>query len=85
MSVFGVILVRIFPHSAEYGKMRTRITPNTDTFYEVLCVCLKIKLLQRSINFPIGRFYFFLKNAEYKAVRSNLNKQTKEFPKFDWH
>ena len=44
MSVFGVILVRIFPHSnwiridtiqSECGKIRTRITPNTDTFHEV--------------------------------------------------
>ena len=56
MSVFGVILVRIFPAFSrirtEYGeilriflysvqmrenaeKMRTRITPNTDTFYAV--------------------------------------------------
>ena len=38
VSVFGVILVRIFPHSdwtpriqTECGKIRTRITPNTDT------------------------------------------------------
>ena len=42
MSVFGVLLVRIFPHSdwiriqSECGKMRTRITPNTDTFYAVI-------------------------------------------------
>ena len=56
MSIFGVILVRIFPTfsriQTEYGeirsinevslriqfecaKMRTRITPNTDTFYAV--------------------------------------------------
>ena len=39
--VFGVVLVRIFPHSdwiqrdaeSKCGKVRTRITPNTDTFY----------------------------------------------------
>ena len=49
MSVFEVVLVRIFPAFSrirtEYGeilvsqenagKMRTRITPNTDTFYAV--------------------------------------------------
>ena len=43
MSVFGVILVRIFPHSdwirrdtqSASGKIQTRITPNTDTFYTV--------------------------------------------------
>ena len=46
VSVFGVILVRIFPHSDWIGRdtsispylvrmrgIRTRITPNTDTFY----------------------------------------------------
>ena len=43
VSVFAVILVRIFPHSDwirrdlriqfECGKIRNRITPNTDTFY----------------------------------------------------
>ena len=47
VSVFGVILVRIFKHSewiprvslriqSECGKIWTRITPNTDTFYIVL-------------------------------------------------
>ena len=44
VSVFGVILVHIFQHldwmwteciQSECGKMRTRITPNTDTFYAV--------------------------------------------------
>ena len=48
MSVFGVILAEIFPSffhirteyverrsQSECGKMRTRITPNTDTFYAV--------------------------------------------------
>ena len=31
-SVFGVVLIRI---QSECGKMRTRITPNTDSFYAV--------------------------------------------------
>ena len=45
LSVFGVNLIRIFPHSdwirrdtpyqSKCGKMRTRITPNTATFYAV--------------------------------------------------
>ena len=40
VSVFGVIVVRVFPHSdsirkSECGKMRTRITPTRDTFYSV--------------------------------------------------
>ena len=33
MSIFGVILVRIFPYS---DWIRTRITQNTDTFYSVI-------------------------------------------------
>ena len=40
-SVFGVILVRIFPAFSriwtEYGEMRTKITPNKDSFYTVSC------------------------------------------------
>ena len=38
MSVFGVILVRIFPHFPDTsfpGKTRTKTTPNTDTFHAV--------------------------------------------------
>ena len=52
VSVFGVILVRIFPHlgliridtlyQSECGKIWTRITPNTNTFYTVyMCVCFR--------------------------------------------
>ena len=42
VSIFGVFLARIFPHSdrmrrdkEKCGKMRTRKTPNTDTFHKV--------------------------------------------------
>ena len=50
MSVFGVILVRIFSHldsislriQSECGKIRTRITPNTSTFYEVINITKSI-------------------------------------------
>ena len=65
MSVFGVPLVRIFPHSdwirrdkslriqSEWGKIQTRITPNTDTYFLhsifQLLECNKINIfLQRS-------------------------------------
>ena len=41
MSVFGVFLVRIFPHS---DWMRTTITPNTDTFHAVTVISIE-KLL----------------------------------------
>ena len=37
-SVFGVILIRI---QSECGKMRTRITPNTDSFYAVSHIKIK--------------------------------------------
>ena len=33
LSIFGVILVRIFPH---LDWLQTRITPNTDNFYAVI-------------------------------------------------
>ena len=41
ISVFGVILIRI---QSRYGKIRTRITPNTDTFYAVVHngICHKV-------------------------------------------
>ena len=55
-SVSGVILVHIFPHldwirrdtlriQSECGKIRTRITLNTDTFYEVLIVRSEVDTL----------------------------------------
>ena len=33
MSIFGVILVRI---QSKCGKIRTRVTPNTETFHAVI-------------------------------------------------
>ena len=66
---FGIILVRIFPHSrlvslriqSESGKIRTRIAPNMDTFYAVY-FCLN----------TYGMFViFFLNHHEY----SKLTKQ----------
>ena len=50
VSVFGVILVPIFPHSdwiwrdtiqSECGKIRNRITLNTETFYAVTSLSVK--------------------------------------------
>ena len=56
VSVFGVILVRIFPNMERYfaslriqskrGKIRTWITPNTDTFYSV--IMLQMGLIKRT-------------------------------------
>ena len=61
--VFGFILVRIFTHSdwirkgtsyfdiqSECGKLWTRITPNTDTFYAVQVVPLLLLSLQYLIE-----------------------------------
>ena len=52
-SVFGVILVCIFPHSdliriqSECGKMWTRITPNTDSFYAMRLLSIENVILFR--------------------------------------
>ena len=35
VSIFGAIMVRILRIQSECGRMRTRITPNTDTFHAV--------------------------------------------------
>ena len=54
LSVFGVILIGISPHSdwirrvslriqSGCGKMRTRVTPNTDTFWTVILIQWKTK------------------------------------------
>ena len=63
VSVFGVILLGIFPAfshiRAEYGeylsvfrpnvgKMRTRITPNTGTFYAVIQASLNLSMMSTS-------------------------------------
>ena len=37
MSILGIIQVLV---QSEYGKMRTRVTPNTDTFHAVVTVHL---------------------------------------------
>ena len=41
MSLFGIILVRIFPRGIA-GKMRTRITPNKYSFYAVIHMTSKL-------------------------------------------
>ena len=49
MFLFGVILVCI---QSESGKRRTRITPNTDTFYAVaiLFICLQRNCMMFNID-----------------------------------
>ena len=56
VSVFGVIPVRI---QFECGKIRTRITPNTGTFYSVIgLICTKIKAkISKSIDITLEPFW----------------------------
>ena len=85
MSVFGVILVRIFPSFSRIrtayeetnrislysvrmrenaGKMRTRITPNTDTFYAVK--------LRQGRKTATGLFFFISNNIQEFILDTEL-------------
>ena len=90
MSVFGVILVRIFPAffriRTEYGvirsiknagKMRTRITPNTDSFYTVLITKVRPYVgKQKRVRDPISveeklavTLLFLATGESYKSLK----------------
>ena len=72
VSVFGVILVRNFPAfvlnteryevslriQSKCGKMRTRISPNRDTFYAVMLVYLEDSCSNHFM--PLFTFYAFV-------------------------
>ena len=69
MTVFGVILVRIKP---ECGKVWTRITPNTDTFYAVyatpgLMIAWKTWKTHNCIKFMV---YFFTLRFSWKICHT---------------
>ena len=80
VSIFGVILVRIFPHSdwirrdteylriqSECGKMRSRITPNTDAFYTVFTQWFNDVMCTKN-------FYLFYCNPKEKDhIRRKIN------------
>ena len=51
VSVFGVILVSLIQF--ECGKIRTRITPNTDTFYGVQERLCEVQYMRNWLKFPI--------------------------------
>ena len=102
MSIFGVILVCIFPHSdwirrdtdwirrdtpyllriqSECGKIRTRITPNTDTFYAVYdkrkCIGSIDKLNMKYfavLLFPLVRVIFNIFCKWLSYFQFSLNK-----------
>ena len=51
MSVFGVILVHIFPHSEfKYWKKQTRITANTDTVHTVYTIYVQYIYLNGGVR-----------------------------------
>ena len=52
--LFYSVSLRILRIQSKYGKMRTRITPNTDTFYEVFR-----PLLYRDISRIVFKFHYF--------------------------
>ena len=63
VSVFGVILVRIFLHRSilsECGKIRTGITLNTDTFYAVILLETIIIVNAKGIIFALYESLLFL-------------------------
>ena len=75
VSVLGVILVRVFPHSnwvslriqsksfrikSECGKIQTRITPNTGNFYAV-----KVPKVILAFLSLVKRFTFFWKTSQF--------------------
>ena len=81
VSVFGVILVRVFPHSnwvslriqsksfrikSECGKIRTRITPNTGNFYAV-----KVPKVTLAFLSFVKRFTFFWKTSKFFSNTSH--------------
>ena len=72
VSAFGIFIVRIFPHldqirkdtkylslciQSECGKIRTRKTPNTDTFYAVVIKRTGSVELQNN-RFKVTKFLF---------------------------
>ena len=81
VSVFGVSLVRIFPHSDSVslriqfkcGKIRTRKTPNTDT---LLTQCNLIR--KTSAYFPLCHT---IKSMSHYKIFSYSTRETKRFIK----
>ena len=82
MSVFGVVLVRISRIPTEYGKIRTRITSNADTFYVVEVIKI---LKHESLTFLLLSFFmnltFFISSVSSK-IRIAAQGNAVEFPVF---
>ena len=60
MFVFGVILVRILLRASEYGRVRTRMVPNADTFHAVLYPVL-IFFLTREQGGALDKPFWYIK------------------------
>ena len=71
MSLIGVIVVRIFPHSDWIRKMRTRITPNTEKFYAVSFAELQWRNwggVLSAISLTLRESWHFLKEHKNRFV-----------------
>ena len=83
-------ILRISPYQSKYGKMRTRITPNPDTFYEIVYVTIFTKIVPSqmfdrvlTLNLICKRPRYLLKIGNY-VVKAFI-KQTSyklQAPKF---
>ena len=76
VSVFGDFLVRIFPYSVRMQEIRTRKTPNKDTFHAVY-TCGKLRKTQ--INFwdnlcPVDTKELELKTEWFPSSSAQLEK-----------
>ena len=78
---FDTVSVRI---QSEYGKIRTRKIPNTDTFYTVICVDVGMYKVKRSIYRRITNEVFKLREDPYCNLR-NPSKILKILPYFAPH
>ena len=75
VSVFGVILVHIIPH---LDRIRTRITPNTNTFYAVT-VAERKKMNLGSSNIEITGFGCFLRLKKCYSINTLNNPKYKNY------
>ena len=75
MSIFGVFQVRI---QSECGKIRTRKSPNTDTFHGVISILkyrdhLSIKLIWENVSL-VNSLIIIESDIEKEILKLNLKK-----------
>ena len=85
VSVFGVILVRIFPHSdciqSECRKIRTRRTPYTDIFYAVVVVW-SMKVVS---GYQFSTCSWLTETSKFKMLTGHLLSRVCFFPEFHYY